>query len=45
MNKPITTSFRFKQLNYNQDFQDWLSFRRMLHQMGQRMDSKQSIKL
>jgi hypothetical protein len=44
MNKPITTSFRFKQLNYNQDLEDWLSFRRIPDQVGQRMDSKQSIK-
>ena len=39
MNKPITTSFRLKQLNYNQEVKDLLPFRRMPDQVGQRMDS------
>jgi hypothetical protein len=44
MNKPITTSFRLEQLNYNQEVEDLLSFRRMPDQVGHTMDSKQSIK-
>lgn len=44
MNKPITTSFRLKQLNYNQEVKDLLPFRNISGQMGQRMDSKQSVK-